>query len=148
MTGETLTMRGVAGPPVERELARDLVKRGLAVAPVLALAFTLGWGWAGLASTAYASAIVLVNFVLAAALLSWAARISLGLLMGVALFGFVLRAALVALAVLAVAGAGWVARMPLGITLVVTHLGLLLWETRYVSASLAFPGLKPSPAKE
>ena len=34
---------------------------------------------------------------------------------------------------------------PLGATLVVSHLGLLLWETRYVSASLAFPGLKPSP---
>jgi len=27
--------------------------------------------------------------------------------------------------------------------LLVTYLGLLFWETRYVSASLAFPGLKP-----
>ena len=38
----------------------------------------------------------------------------------------------------------WVEVWPLGITLIVTHLGLLFWETRYVSASLAFPGLKPS----
>src|SRR5439155_235035 len=29
--------------------------------------------------------------------------------------------------------------------IIVTHLGLLIWETRYVSASLAFPGLKPTP---
>ena len=29
-------------------------------------------------------------------------------------------------------------------SIIVTHLGLLLWETKYVSASLAFPGLKPS----
>jgi hypothetical protein len=65
------------------------------------------------------------------------------MLMATALIGFVLRAALVAAAVLLVADAGWVARWPLGLTLVVTHLGLLLWETRYVSASLAFPGLKP-----
>ena len=28
--------------------------------------------------------------------------------------------------------------------LIVTHLGLLFWETRFVSATLAFPGLKPS----
>ena len=34
----------------------------------------------------------------------------------------------------------------LGLTIIVTHLGLLFWELRYVSASLAFPGLKPSPA--
>jgi hypothetical protein len=26
----------------------------------------------------------------------------------------------------------------------VASLGLLFWETRYVSASLAFPGLKPT----
>ena len=31
----------------------------------------------------------------------------------------------------------------LGTTLVVTHLGLLFWEMRYVSLSLAHPGLKP-----
>ena len=32
-------------------------------------------------------------------------------------------------------------------TLIVAHLALLLWETRYVSASLAFPGLKPRPVR-
>jgi len=31
----------------------------------------------------------------------------------------------------------------LGITLIVAHLGLLFWEMRYVSLSLAHPGLKP-----
>jgi hypothetical protein len=36
----------------------------------------------------------------------------------------------------------------LGITVIVTHLGLLFWELRYVSASLAFPGLKPASNKE
>jgi hypothetical protein len=145
---DVLVTRAPEGSEVERALATDLVKRGLLAAPVLLALGALGWGWAGLASVAYAEALVLVNFCLAAALLAWSARISLGLLMGTALFGFVLRAALVAVAVLAVADAGWVARMPLGITLIVTHLGLLLWETKYVSASLAFPGLKPSPAKE
>ena len=29
----------------------------------------------------------------------------------------------------------------------ITHLGLLFWEMRYISASLAFPGLKPISAR-
>ena len=38
--------------------------------------------------------------------------------------------------------------VPFGFTLVVTHLGLLFWEMKYVSANLAYPGLKPSrPAR-
>jgi len=28
-------------------------------------------------------------------------------------------------------------------TVLITHIGLLIWETRYVSMSLAYPGLKP-----
>ena len=36
----------------------------------------------------------------------------------------------------------------LAILMLVTHLGLLFWELRYVSASLAFPGLKPTADKE
>ena len=31
----------------------------------------------------------------------------------------------------------------LGVTILVTQLGLLWWETRHVSLSLAYPGLKP-----
>jgi hypothetical protein len=138
----------VAGPAVEKQLATDLVKRGLIVAPVLLLVGVAGWGTDGLASTAYGELLVLVNFTLAAAMLTWAARIGLGFLMATALIGFVLRASLVAAAVLLVADAGWVAKVPLGVTLIVTHLGLLLWETKYVSASLAFPGLKPDSPKE
>ena len=38
-------------------------------------------------------------------------------------------------------------RAPLAFTLVITHLGLLIWETRHVSASLAFPALKPRAQK-
>jgi hypothetical protein len=52
---------------------------------------------------------------------------------------------LISVAVLAVRDQSWIEPAPLGITLVVAHLGLLFWETRFVSASLAFPGLKPNP---
>jgi hypothetical protein len=63
--------------------------------------------------------------------------------MGVALFGYVGRLALITVAVLAISGQAWFAPIPLCATLLVTHFGLLIWETRYVSATLAYPGLKP-----
>ncbi len=132
------------GPAPERQVARDIVKNGALALPVALLVGLVGWGGAGLASVAFAASLVLANFWLAAVLLGWAARISLGLLMGVSLFGFVIRIGLISAAVLAVADQPWVEPVPLGITLVVAHLGLLFWETRFVSASLAFPGLKPT----
>ncbi|MDQ1395307.1 MAG: hypothetical protein QOG64_566 [Acidimicrobiaceae bacterium] len=133
------------GPAVEQEVAHDMIRRGvLFLAPVLLLLGGLGWGWHGVASTGFSLALVLVNYALAAALLAWTARISLGLMMGAALFGYLLRLAIVTVAVLSVRRFSWVELWPLCLTLIVTHLGLLLWETRYVSASLAFPGLKPT----
>lgn len=138
----TLTTR-LDGPAVERTIAADMVRRSLPAIPVLLIGAAAGWGLDGAVSAAYAVAIVLVNLTLSAALLAWTARISLALLMAAALFGYLIRLGLVALAVLAVKDAAWVELWPLGLALIVTHLGLLFWETRYVSASLAFPGLKP-----
>ena len=130
-------------PDVERQVAADLARRGLLVAPVLIAIGAAIWGVHGALSTAYGVALVLANFALAALLMSWAARISLTALAVAALGGYVVRLALISVAVLAVIHQSWVAAVPLALTIGVTHLGLLWWETRYVSASLAFPGLKP-----
>jgi hypothetical protein len=137
------------GPAVEREVAFDLVRRALPVAPLILLVAGLGWGWSGLASAGYALALVLANFLASAALLAWAAKTSLAMLMGVALFGYIGRLAVITVAVLAISGQSWFEPIPLCATLILTHLGLLIWETRYISATLAFPGLKPRrPAKQ
>ena len=120
-----------------------MIRRALPVAPVIVLVAFLVWGLDGGLSAAYGLAIVLANFGLAAVLLSWAGRRSMVLLMGTALFGYILRLALVAVAVLVVKDQAWVELLPLGLTIIVTHLGLLFWETSRVSASLTFPGLKP-----
>ena len=133
-----------AGPAPERQVALDMVKRALVVAPLPIALGALVWGLSGAASVGYAVAIVLANFVLAAWMLGAAARISYARVMGVALFGYLMRLGLIFLAVFPVKDAGWVEPVPLGITLVVAHIGLLLWELRYVSASLAFPGLRPA----
>ncbi len=127
----------------EPELVRDMLRRAVWVAPVAIAAFGIVWGVAGALSTAYAIALVVVNFVIAAALMSWAGRISFALMGGVAMFGFLLRLGIIFAAVLLVKDAWWVSLVPLGITIILTHLGLLFWEMRYVSATLAFPGLKP-----
>lgn len=133
------------GPAPEPVLVRDMAKRGLVVAPVVVALCAAVWGGAGAASAAYAVGLVLVNFLAAAWMLSTAARISYGLLMGAALFGFLLRLGLVSAAVLLVKDAAWVEPVALGLTLVVSHLALLFWELRYVSISLAHPGLRPTP---
>jgi hypothetical protein len=136
------------GPATERIIARDLVRRGLVVAPVAVAVGAVLAGTDGAASVAFALGLVLANFWVSAALLAWATRISYALVMGVALFGFLVRLALVGLAVHLVKDAGWVADLPLGLALVAGHLGLLFWEARSVSASLAFPALKPGTLKE
>jgi hypothetical protein len=131
------------GPAPERDVARDMVKKGLLAAPVLVAVCWTIWGANGGASAAYGVAIVCVNFLVSAALITRTARISLGLMMGAVLFGYIARLGLIFLAVMLVKDASWVSLVPLGLTIIVTHLGLLFWELRYVSASLAFPGLKP-----
>ena len=131
-------------PPVERQVVTDMVRRALPVLPVVVVLAGLGWGAAGAASSAYAIGLVLVNFLFSAVLLETAARISLPLLMVAAVGGFVVRLAMISAAVLLVKDQSWVALVPLSITLIVTHLGLLVWESRHISASLAFPAVKPA----
>ena len=128
---------------VETDLATDMVKRALPVAPVIVLVAAVLAGSRGAWSALLAVAVVMVNFLLAAVSLSWAARTSPVALMAMALGGFLARMMLVTAVVLAVRHASWINLSVLAITILVTQLGLLFWETKYVGASLAFPGVKP-----
>lgn len=132
------------GEPVEITVTADMVKRGLVMAPLIVAVSGVIWGLDGVWSSAYAIGIVLVNFLLSAVIISSTARISLGLMMGATLFGYLIRLGLIMLAVLLVKDAAWISLPALGATIIVTHLGLLLWELKYVAISLAHPGLKPA----
>jgi hypothetical protein len=136
----------IEGPSPVHEIGMDLVKRGLIISPVMIAAGALFGGTAGAASVAYGLAIVLFNFWLSAATIAFTARISLALMMGGVLFGFLIRLAVIFLAVWLVKDAAWINLIALGITIIITHLGLLFWELRHVSATLAYPGLKPKEA--
>jgi hypothetical protein len=132
------------GPSPELDVSKDIGRRGLIAAPVMIAICGVVWGGNGASSSAYGIAIVLANFLLAAAIIATTARISVGLIMGGVLFGYLFRLGLIFLAVWFVKDASWISRPALGVTIIVTHLGLLVWELRYVALSLAFPGLKPS----
>ena len=122
----------VDGAVPERDIARDLVRRTLWVAPPFI-------------AVGLALALVALNFVAGAAIITRALRISPTVLFGAVLAGYLVRLGVMTGVVLAVRATGWFDTVPFAVALLVTHLGLLATETRRVSASLAFPGLKPAP---
>ena len=144
MSDALVATTALSGPAPEVAVTKDMVRRGLIVAPVMIAICGVIWGMNGAYSSAYAIAIVLFNFALAATLVATTARISLGLMMGAVLFGYLIRLGLIFLAVFLVKDTGWISLPALGTTIIVTHLGLLIWEMKYVALSLAHPGLKPA----
>ncbi len=136
-------MTAIATPDVEKAIATAMVKRAIPIAPAIVLVAAIAAGSKGAWTALLAVAIVIVNFLLAAVSLSWAARTSPVTLMATSLGGFLVRMGLVTGVVLAVRHASWINLSVLAITILVTQLGLLFWETKYVGASLAFPGVKP-----
>lgn len=146
MTGDPFLTR-LEGPSPAAEVARDIVRRGLWVAPVMMGIGAAIWSTDGFFSVGYGIVLILANFALAAAIIATTSRISLSLMMAGVLFGFLIRLGVIFVAVYLVRDAGWMNMVALGLTIIVTHLGLLFWELRYVSASLAYPGLKPTTVK-
>ncbi|HEV3227421.1 MAG TPA: ATP synthase subunit I [Acidimicrobiales bacterium] len=128
---------------VETQIATDMVKRAIPVAPLIVLVALVLGGSHGAWSALLAVAVVTVNFLLAAVSLSWAARTSPVALMATAMGGFLVRMGLVTAVILAVRHTSWIDLTAFAITILATHLGLLFWEMKYVGASLAFPGVKP-----
>ncbi|MEY4223980.1 MAG: hypothetical protein RIS33_914 [Actinomycetota bacterium] len=141
-TPDPMTTR-LEGEAPEITVSLDILKRGAYVSPIIVAVCAVFAGLDGVWSALYAVALVLLNFFFAAGLVALTARISLGLMMGAVLFGYLARLGLIFLAVILVRDASWISLPALGFTIIVTHLGLLVWEMRYVAASLAFPALKP-----
>ena len=134
------------GPSPVMEVGLDMIKRGAVLAPVFILIGTLIWGTDGAASVGLGLGLVLVNVWLSAYIIQTTARISFAALAAGAMFGFLIRLGIITTVVLLVRNETWVDLVALGVTIIVSHLGLLFWELRYISASLAYPGLKPGKA--
>jgi hypothetical protein len=130
--------------PYERDIARDLARRGLIVAPfAIALGGVLR-GWAGAVGVALGLGVVLFNYLVAGVAQSWAAaKDSPGLFGATALVSLIFRFVVVIVALSLLRDQPFLDYATFGITLVVSHVGLLAWEAKSVQLSLAFPGLKP-----
>jgi hypothetical protein len=131
-------------PPQERAVAFDLVRRLVFVSPVIVLAAGIVRGVDGAISAAIGLVLVAINFVVAARLIGWAAGRGLGVLQAVLLGGYLVRLAVLLGIVLLLEQAAFIDVATLVIVIAATHLGLLLWEMKYVSLTLAAPGLKPT----
>ena len=114
--------------PIEAIISKNIAKRGLIVAPILALVFGLLQGWPGAVAALVGVAIVVVNFLLGGYLMSRAARVSMNMYHAAALFGFLIRLGLITVSMLFIANVTDLDRMAMGISVVVSYLVLLSWE--------------------
>ena len=124
-----MTTENTAPGDVELQLARNTVVRVIYVAPLLIGLFWLIRGWDGAWSAAIGVAVVVGNFLLAGAILSISARISLAAYHAAALLGFFLRLGLLTVTMLLIANYMPIDRLAFGITAVVTYLVLIAAET-------------------
>lgn len=118
---------------METILAKHIAKRALYVGPVVvALAWALR-GSDGAWAAALGVAVVVANFLLAGAVLSWAIRVSLTMYHAAALIGFLLRLGLIAGSMLVVVQFVDLDRLSFGIAAVVSYLALLTMEALAVA---------------
>ena len=143
MNAELAMFTHVGGGAVEATIARDLARKAAIVAPLVVIIAFVVTGSGGAFGAAIALAVVALNFVLAAALMTWGAKVSAGALMGASLGGFIVRLAIITIAAIGIRAVDAIHFPTFLIVLVVAHLGLLAWELRSVSLTLAYPGLKP-----
>lgn len=120
-------------PPVELDVAKSAVRRLMVVGPALLIVFGVWRGLNGLIGSALGLAIVAFYYLVSGAMLSAAARISLGAYHAAALIGFFIRMALITASMFALAAAFELDRLALGFTVVAAYLALLGWEAAAIS---------------
>jgi len=130
-------------PEVETQIAHDLVKKIAIIAPLALLAVGLWRGVDGALGVLFGLAVVAANFLVGAALLSWAARISPTAMAGAAMGGYIVRMFGIVVIALLVRNLAFVDFKVFVFTIAFTHIALLFWELRSVSLTMAHPGLKP-----
>ncbi len=150
LTPPPVTMKDA---PVNHEglIARHMARHAAMVAPVVVGIAAALRGVDGAVSAAIGLALCAANFLIAAQIIGWAARRSAGAIYGAIFGGFFLRLMVLAVIVLALEPVKFIDIPVLVLTLATSHLVLLMWETRYVSLTLAAPGLKPGvgePSKD
>ena len=145
-----MTAPATATPDVDRielRIALDLARRAALIAPIAIVGVGLWRGLDGAGAVVLALAVIVLNWIVAAAAMGWAARNSPNLLMAVALFGFLLRLAVITAIGVGIKALDIVDWPVFCVTLLVGYAVLLVWELRSISFQLANPGVKPKVPK-
>ena len=142
---EPATVVAASGTPVAHEsrIADHMARHALLISPAVVLACGIFRGIDGAISAAIGLVLVALNFLVSARLFGWAATRSRAQLQGAVLGGVVVRLLALTFIVLGLEQFSFIDLPVLVLTIAFTHIALLIWETRYVSLTLAAPGLKP-----
>jgi hypothetical protein len=114
--------------PIELTMAKNMVKRAAWIGPVIVALFWLLGGPLGAGSAALGLLVVIANFLIAGALLSYAIRISISMYHAAALVGFLLRLGLITGTMLLVVRFVEIDRIAFGIAAVVGYLTMVTME--------------------
>ena len=76
MSGTSTLLTDLSQVTPERDIARDLARRAVWVAPAFVAVGAIGWGATGAASAAIALVLVVANFLIGAAIITRAVSIS------------------------------------------------------------------------
>lgn len=127
----------------ELAVSYDLIRKvGIVSIPAVIFAGISG-GISSAVSILVAVLLVAGNFVLGALLLARAARVSPAAVAVAGLGGYVIRMTAVFGVFVVLVNQAWIDFPVFAIAVIVLHLATLFWETRAVSLTMAFPGLKP-----
>lgn len=136
-------LRAILPEDHESRIADHIVRRALLIAPLVIVVSALLGGKKSAIGAFLGVLVVCANFLLSSRLITWSARISPEAVSVAAIGGYVLRIALILLAVVAISGVPSVSIAAFVITVAGMHLGLLFWEMPSLSLTLGAPGLKP-----
>lgn len=129
----------------EREVARDLARRALIVAPVVVLVAGLWRGWGGAAGAALGMMVVAANFWMLAKLMAVGARAGGTAVAFGALLGYALLLIFITVFAVLLRNVAFVDLSSFVVTIAFAHLGLIFAEMPRVGLTLGAPGLKPRP---
>jgi hypothetical protein len=114
--------------PIELSMAKNMVKRAAWIGPVVIAFFWLLRGSLGAGSATIGLLVVIANFLIAGALLTYGIRISLTMYHAAALAGFLLRLGLITGTMLLVVRFVEIDRLAFGISAVVGYLTMVTME--------------------
>jgi hypothetical protein len=131
----------------ERDLVRRAVGLGVVALPLAAGGGYLAGGSGGALSAAIGVVVVVANFAAHGLSLAWAARISIPMLQGVALAGFVVRMGVIVGVLFLLDGTSFFSPTVFGVVVVVATVVLLGYEARLVAGRLGGQlQIPPDPA--